>query len=105
MDNNEVFSVVISEKSKKMLVSHTAFLAKVSPSAAEKLVSDFQQTALSLQHLPNRCPWLSGANSPMYRYRYILFDKRYMLIYQIIGKTVYIDYCIDCRQDYSWLIK
>ncbi len=105
MDNSEVFSVIISENANKMLVSHAAFLAKVSVKSAEKLVADFQQTALSLQHLPNRCPWFSGINIPRHQYRYIIFDKRYILIYQINDKTVYVDYCIDCRQDYGWLLK
>ncbi len=103
--DNDLYSVIVSEKAKKMLVSHSAFLAKVSPSAAEKLVEDFQATALSLQNIPNRCPWFSGAYIPKHQYRYIVFGKRYMLIYQIIDKTVYVDYCIDCRQDYGWLLK
>ena len=105
MDNMEVYSVKVSEKANKMLVSHAAFLAKVSVRAAEKLVSDFQKTAFSLQTLPNRCPWLSGINIPKHQYRYIIFDKRYMLIYHIMDKTVYVDYCIDCRQEYGWLLK
>ena len=40
--DNDFYSVIVSEKAKKMLVSHAAFLAKVSPTAAEKLVEDFQ---------------------------------------------------------------
>lgn len=103
--DNDLYSVIVSEKAKKMLVSHSAFLAKVSPSAAKKLVEDFQATALSLKNIPNRCPWFSGAYIPKHQYRYIVFGKRYMLIYQIIDKTVYVDYCIDCRQDYGWLLK
>lgn len=103
--DNDFYSVIVSEKAKKMLVSHAAFLAKVSPSAAEKLVKDFQETASSLQNFPNRCPWFSGAYIPKHQYRYIVFGKRYMLIYQIVDKTVYVDYCIDCRQDYGWLLK
>ena len=105
MDNLEYFSVVISEAANKMLVSHAAFLAKVSVQAAEKLVVDFQKTASSLQSLPNRCPWLMGINIPKHQYRYIIFDKRYMLVYQIVDKIVYVEYCIDCRQDYGWLLK
>ncbi|MBO5360070.1 MAG: type II toxin-antitoxin system RelE/ParE family toxin [Clostridia bacterium] len=103
--DNDFYSVIVSEKAKKMLVSHVAFLAKVSPTAAEKLVEDFQETASSLQNIPNRCPWLSGSYIPKHQYRYIVFGKRYMLIYQIVDKTVYVDYCIDCRQDYGWLLK
>jgi hypothetical protein len=30
--------------------------------------------------------------------------KRYLLIYQIKGDTVYVDYVVDCRQDYGWLL-
>ena len=103
--DNEKYTVIISEKTEEMLVSHAAFLAKVSQEAAYKLVEDFQQTAESLQQFPGRCPWFSGVNIPKHQYRYIIFGKRYMLIYQIIDHTVYVDACIDCRQDYGWLLK
>lgn len=103
--DNDFYSVIVSEKAKKMLVSHAAFLAKDSPDAAERLVDDFQETASSLKNMLNRCPWFSGAYIPKHQYRYIVFSKRYMLIYQIVDKTVHVDYCIDCRQDYSWLLK
>lgn len=43
--DNDCYSVIVSEKAKKMLVSHAAFLAKVSPDAAERLVdSDLIET-------------------------------------------------------------
>ena len=38
-------------------------------------------------------------------YRFILFEKRYMLIFQIVDHTVYADHVVDCRQDYGWLIR
>ncbi len=79
--DNDFYSVTVSEKAKKMLVSHAAFLAKGSPSAAEKLVEDFQKTASSLQKMPNRCTWFSGAYIPKHQYRYIrLLIKLSMLI-------------------------
>jgi hypothetical protein len=40
---------------------------------------------------------------PANKYRKLLVDKRYLLIYQIKDGTVYIDYILDCRQDYGWL--
>ncbi len=100
---SEIYSVIVSKKAKEMLVSHSAFLAKVSPNAAKNLVKDFKEVALSLKTMPNRCPWLSGENIPKHQYRYIAFGKRYMLVYQIVDMNVYIDYVIDCRQDYQWL--
>lgn len=103
MDN--LFTVIVSEEAKKMLVSHAAFLAKVSPTASRKLVEEFREAALSLQNFPNRGTWLNGINIPKHQYRYIVFGKRYMLVYQIVNNTVFVDYCIDCRQDYGWLLR
>lgn len=40
-----------------------------------------------------------------YAYRFILFEKRYMIIFQIVDDIVYADYIVDCRQDYEWLIR
>ena len=88
----------------RMLVSHAAFLAQVSPEAAEHLTAEFQTAAHSLETMPQRCPWLIGEYIPRNTYRFLLFEKRYMLIFQIIDNTVYADYVVDCRQDYGWLI-
>ena len=61
--------------------------------------------AKSLEQMPQRCPWLRGEYIPKNAYRFILFEKRYMLIFQIVDNTVYADYVVDCRQDYGWLIR
>lgn len=87
-----------------MLVAHAAFLARVSPEAAEKLTAEFEKTAKSLEFMPQRCPWLSGEYIPARTYRFILFRKHYMILFQIVDDVVYADYVIDCRQDYHWLI-
>ena len=49
--------------------------------------------------------WLKGEYIPKNAYRFILFEKRYMLIFQIVDHTVYEDHVVDCRQDYGWLIR
>ena len=97
MENQSKYHVIVSEQATQMLVSHAAFLAQVSPEAAERLTVEFEKTANSLEIMPQRCPWLSGEYIPM-------FEKRYMIIFQIIDDTVYADYVVDCRQDYGWLI-
>lgn len=99
------FNVVVSKKATSMLVSHASFLAKVSVDAAERLVGEFEKTANSLKNMPNRNPWLIADYIPRHQYRYITFEKRYLIIYQIIDNNVYIDYVLDCRQDYKWLFK
>lgn len=105
MENQSKYRVIVSEQATQMLVFHAAFLAQVSPEAAERLTVEFEKAANSLEIMPQRCPWLSGEYIPKHAYRFILFEKRYMIIFQIIDDTVYADYVVDCRQDYGWLIR
>lgn len=104
MEPQSKYRVVVSERAAQMLVSHAAFLAQASPEAAERLTTAFEQAANSLATMPHRCPWLKGAYIPRNAYRFMLFEKRYMIIFQIVDDTVYADYVVDCRQDYEWLI-
>lgn len=103
MGKQNKYCVIVSERAAQMLVSHAAFLAQVSPEAAERLTSAFEKVANSLEMMPQRCPWLTGEYIPKNAYRYILFEKRYMIVFQIADDIVYADYVLDCRQDYSWL--
>ena len=105
MEKQNKYHVIVSERATQMLVSHAAFLAQVSPEAAERLTAEFEKAANSLELMPQRCLWLTGKYIPRNAYRFILFEKRYMIIFQIIDDIVYADYIVDCRQDYRWLIK
>lgn len=87
-----------------MLVQHVRFLAQVSPGAANDLRLNIIETAKSLQEFPERGSRLVDPDLPTNMYRKILAAKRYLLIYKIKDDTVYIDYVVDCRQEYSWLI-
>lgn len=102
MDNHHV---AVSKKATSMLVAHVAFLAKVSFSAAERLTAEFEKAANSLSSMSQRNPWLIADYIPKHQYRFLTFEKRYLIIYQVIDKTVYIDHVLDCRQDYAWLLK
>lgn len=104
MEQRNKYRVIVSERATQMLVSHAAFLAQVSPEAAERLTAEFEKTANSLETMPQRCPWLTGEYIPRNAYRFILFEKMYMIIFQIVDDIVYADCVVDCRQDYSWLI-
>ena len=104
MEQRNKYRVIVSERATQMLVSHVAFLSQVSPEAAERMTVEFEKAANSLQLMPQRCPWLTGEYIPRNAYRFILFEKRYMIIFQIVDDIVYADYLVDCRQDYSWLI-
>lgn len=105
MEQQSKYRVIVSERATQMLVSHVAFLAQTSPEAAERLTVDFEKTAHSLEVMPQRCPWLTGEYIPRKAYRFILFEKRYMIFFQIVDDIVYADCVVDCRQDYNWLIQ
>ena len=98
------YKVIISDEAAQMLVSHSRFLAQVSEKAALDLIAEFSEKAKSLEEFPERNPWLSDPYIPAGKYRKLLMGKRYLLIYQIKGDTVYVDYVVDCRQDYGWLL-
>lgn len=105
MEQQNRYHVIVSECATQMLVSHAAFLAQVSHEAAERLTVEFEKTANSLEIMPQRYTWLTGKYIPRNDYRLILFEKRYMIIFQIVDDIVYADYVVDCRQDYGWLIR
>ena len=88
-----------------MLVSAAAYLAKINPTAAQKLIDTFEEAVQSLETMPYRCPWLNAECLPVNKYHSLLFDRRYLLIFLIRDKTVYVDYVVDCRQDYLWLLQ
>ncbi len=98
------YIVIISERASEMLVSHTRFLAQVSEQAAQNLIEKFKASAKSLEDLPERNPRFDIPSMPINKYRKLLLCKQYLLIYQIKGNVVYVDYIVDCRQDYEWLL-
>lgn len=39
------------------------------------------------------------------KYHKMFIEKWYLVLYQIQDDTVYVEYILDCRKDYSWLIR
>ena len=56
-----------------------------------------------IANMPNSNPWLIDEYIPKYKYRKKFAEKRYLLIYQVKDDKVYIEYILDCRQDFNWL--
>lgn len=99
------YTVIVGDTAAEMLVSHARFLAQVSEEAAQRLTDEFFKGANSLETMPERCPWLTDPILPAHKYRKLFIEKFYMLAFQIVGNIVYIDAVVDCRQDYSWLLR
>ena len=94
MPEHESYRVVVSKRAAQQLVEHAAFAARLDEKLAHKLVSDFRQAAVSLERFPFR-------NSVL---RKLIFDKYHILLYQVKDQVVYVEYVIDGRQDYQWLL-
>jgi len=101
---NRQYDVVISDEATQMLVSHARFLAQVSESAALLLIEAFQEKAKSLEQFPERNPCLTDSLISAEKYRKLLMERRYLLVYQIKENIVYVDAVVDTRQDYGWLL-
>lgn len=104
MERRNKYEIAVSERALHMLGEHVAFISRVSLRAAKRLSMSFKTAINSLNENPQRCPWLKSENIPSNTYRFLIFEKRYMLIFQIRDNTVFVEYVLDCRRDYGWLI-
>lgn len=101
---SKLYKVIVSERATDMLIRHVRFLAQVSPEAADKLRSEIINASKSLQSFPERHLEFSDPLLPANKYRKMIISRRYLLVYQVKDETVHIDYILDCRQDYQWLL-
>ena len=99
------FKVEVSDRAKTMLGAHVKFLAQKSPSAARDKKDEIITAIRSLSAMPERCPFFDSDFVPRNKYHKMVVDNRHLILFQIKDKTVYVDYIIDCRQDYSWLVR
>ena len=95
------YDVIVSEDALSMLDKHARFLANVSISEAQNFINQTLSDIESLKTLPERCPFYENQFIPSNRYRMLLSGKRYLILYEVSINCVYIDYIIDCRQDYT----
>lgn len=96
------YEVVVSDEARKMLKDHVYFLAKVNTAAAKELRNKILQEIRSLEKMPERFPFLDEDNRRS-RYRKMVVPNWYLVIYLVIDDTVYVEYILDGRKDYSWL--
>ena len=100
----KTYKVIVSERSRQMLANHVLFLAKKNPSAARKAKNVLIESIQSLNNMPERFPFLNNEIIPANKYHKMFVEKWYLILYQIKEQTVLIDYIVDCRQDYIWLV-
>ena len=99
------YQVIISDRARQMLGMHIRFLAQVNKPAAVKLKIRFLEELRSLQEMPQRYPFFNENYIPANKYHKLYVENWFLVLYQIKADTVYVDWVVDCRQDYQWLIK
>lgn len=102
--SEQTYTVIVSERAKQMLATHMRFLAQVSKAAAVSKKKELLAALASLEEMPQRFPFLEEPYLPSNKYHKMFVAKWYLVVYQIQDSTVYVDYILDCRRDYGWLI-
>jgi len=98
-DEDITYEVEIDPAANDQMYEHFSFLARVSETAAQKLLDGLIADILSLERLPYRNSVYDRPYLPKGKYRQMISCGRYRIVYQIDGLHVYIDDIQDCRQD------
>jgi hypothetical protein len=95
------YQVFVYPKAIQKLAEHTEFLARVSENAALRLYDQYEESLLFLGDSPEICPPYSTKRPIDGEFRYHLFGKRYRMVFEIDGASVFVYDIQDCRQDYD----
>jgi mRNA-degrading endonuclease RelE of RelBE toxin-antitoxin system len=102
VENKEiVYSVRIDPAASDRMYEHFEFLARVSETAANKLLDYLIKDIYSLEYMPYRNPIYNHPYLQSGKYRYMISCDRYRIVYQIELNIVYIEDIQDCRQSDS----
>ena len=104
MAENKRYKVIVSDKAKRMLGTHILFLARVNKEAAASKKKEIMAALRSLSQIPQRFPFFEEMYVPPNKYHKMFVQKWYLVLYQIQDDTVYVEYILDCRKDYNWLV-
>jgi len=93
-----IYKVIVDPAANDRMYEHFEFLARVSETAALKLLDRLVKDIRSLEHLPYRNPLYDRPYLKSGKYRYKPSCDRYRIVYQIEDNTVFVDDIQDCRE-------
>ena len=105
MEGNIKYKVIISDRAKRMLGNHIRFMAQVNKDAAKEKKKGIMKALRLLAHMPQRFPFFEEMYIPPNRYHKMFVEKWYLVLFQIKDDTVYVDFILDYRKDYNWIIQ
>jgi plasmid stabilization system protein ParE len=95
------YQVIVDPAANDRMYDHFEFLARVSKTAAEKLLDELVKDIRSLGWMPYRNPVYDRAYLQRGKYRYMMSCGRYRIVYQIEVDKVFVDDIQDCRRSDS----
>ncbi len=104
MAETKKYQVIVSDRAKRMLGTHIHFMAQVNKGAAAAKKNEIMAALRSLSQMPQRFPFFEEMYITPNKYHKMFIEKWYLILYQIQDDIVYVDYILDCRKDYGWLI-
>ena len=93
------YAVSVDADAKTKMANHANFLAQVSISAAHRLRNAYYSALKSLEMNPQRCPLYTANSDIEEELRYLLFSNRYRIVFEVVGKAVYVYDVQDARQN------
>jgi len=93
-----IYQIIVAPAANDRMAEHFEFLARVSESAANKLLDGLIDDIQSLQKMPFRNPVYDRPYVSPLKYRYMVSNKRYRIVYQVVNDTVFVDDIQDFRQ-------
>ncbi len=105
MADSKRYKVIVSDRAKRMLGTHIRFMAQVNKQAAAAKKEEIMTAMRSLSQMPQRFPFFGELYITPNKYHKMFIEKWYLVLYQVQDDTVYVDYILDCRKDYSWLVR
>ena len=85
------YTVIVDPAVNDRMYDHFEFLARVNESAAERLLDQLAVDMQSLECLPYRNPVFNRPHLKSGKYRYMISCEKYLIVYQVVGDTVFID--------------
>ncbi len=98
------YRVIISDEARRQLGNCILFIAKENMEAAQQLRLRLMEAIRSLCDLPARYPFFHEPYIPANKYHKMFVENWYLILCQIRDTNVFVEYVVDCRQDYQWLI-
>lgn len=99
------YRIIISDRARRMLGVHIRFMAQVNKEAAKAEKDQIMAAIRSLSRIPERFPFFNEPYIPPNKYHKMFIENWYLVLFQIKDDVVYVEYILDCRKDYNWLIR